>query len=511
MDILGLLNSLEPATRLLRDGISVVSMMDFDQPLIYVNPAFERVTGWSKEEVLGRNCRFLQGAETSAEDRARIRETIAAGRTAVVVIRNYRRDGTPFWNELKLFPLEGPEGEISHYVGIQTDVTAEVETEKLTRISTELRAELLTSVLALDSAKATLSSLRPLEDILGTLRFGIVQVDAEGRVGFMNRTASAILEIDPGRATGVPLRDIVGDDSQILALARSRISADGPEMRQQAMLTLVSGNRREVGISIQRDPTHPGACVLVIRSLEEIESSQDRIRHLERLSTMGRMTASFAHQIRNPLAAIRASCEILEMHLEDDAESQRHLKRVAMLVERVQRLIHNSLRLTQPRPACAVQCSAMSLVEEALALLEPTWSLKGERPGVTAAGGPIEIRSDPDQVVEALVAILENAADVVDSGGAIHVQLTRANPGEGSMDREMALIEIRDRGPGIPRRDMAHLFEPFFTTKSTGTGLGLSIAARNIEAVGGRLRLAAADVGSCFQIFLPLADAEPPA
>ncbi len=94
-----------------------------DFPLVYVNPAFEELTGYSRDEVLGRNCRFLQGPGTREEDRSQIRAAIHAGKPVKAILRNYRKDGTDFLNELQISPVQNKEGRVTHLVGIQNDVT----------------------------------------------------------------------------------------------------------------------------------------------------------------------------------------------------------------------------------------------------------------------------------------------------------------------------------------------------------------------------------------------------
>lgn len=101
-----------------------------DAPLVYVNPAFERTTGYGPAEALGRNCRFLQGEGTDPAATARIRAAMAEQRHEVVTLLNYRRDGSPFWNELSLSPVHDSAGALTHFVGIQADVTARVLAEQ---------------------------------------------------------------------------------------------------------------------------------------------------------------------------------------------------------------------------------------------------------------------------------------------------------------------------------------------------------------------------------------------
>ncbi len=105
-----------------------------DNPIIDVNPAFERITGYAREEVLGRNCRFLQAPDTDPAAVARIREAIAAGRDVTETLLNERKDGTPFWNELCITPVRDASGAVTHFVGVQTDVTGRVRAEEQARL-----------------------------------------------------------------------------------------------------------------------------------------------------------------------------------------------------------------------------------------------------------------------------------------------------------------------------------------------------------------------------------------
>jgi PAS domain S-box-containing protein len=102
-----------------------------DAPLVYVNPAFEKTTGYAAEETLGRNCRFLQGEDRDQPALGELRAAVREGRHCTVVLRNYRKDGTLFWNELSIYPVLDEEGGVANFVGVQNDVTERIRAEEV--------------------------------------------------------------------------------------------------------------------------------------------------------------------------------------------------------------------------------------------------------------------------------------------------------------------------------------------------------------------------------------------
>jgi PAS domain S-box-containing protein len=111
------------------NGIVITDVLHPDCPIVFVNPAFEELTGYTARESIGRNCRFLQGPDTDPEVTRTLRTAIKNGRECAVTILNYRKDGTPFWNDLRIAPIFGERDEVTHFVGIQSDVTERIVAE----------------------------------------------------------------------------------------------------------------------------------------------------------------------------------------------------------------------------------------------------------------------------------------------------------------------------------------------------------------------------------------------
>ena len=135
----------DAAVRAMQHSLTVTDPTLPDNPLVYVNPAFERMTGYAAADVVGRNCRFLQGPDTDPVAVARVRAGLAAAEPVTEVLLNYRKDGTPFWNELAISPVYDAAGGLTHYVGVQTDVTvqiaAQAERDAAYRREREARAD----------------------------------------------------------------------------------------------------------------------------------------------------------------------------------------------------------------------------------------------------------------------------------------------------------------------------------------------------------------------------------
>jgi PAS domain S-box-containing protein len=119
------------------NGILITDASLPDNPVIYVNPAFERLTGYSAEESAGRNCRFLQGPDTDPESVKQIREAMAAEQEINVVLLNYKKDRTPFWNDLTITPVRDGDGKVTHFIGVQNDVTDRKRAEEELRAAKE--------------------------------------------------------------------------------------------------------------------------------------------------------------------------------------------------------------------------------------------------------------------------------------------------------------------------------------------------------------------------------------
>ncbi len=129
------------------NGIVIADAREPDMPIIYINPAFERMTGYEAQEVIGRNCRFLQGEDKDQPALDELREALREGKCCTVILSNYRKDGTLFWNNLSISPIYDGSGNLTHFVGIQTDITERKVAQEALRYQQEQTENLLLNIL----------------------------------------------------------------------------------------------------------------------------------------------------------------------------------------------------------------------------------------------------------------------------------------------------------------------------------------------------------------------------
>ena len=127
----------ERALSVVAEGITISDNLLPDNPIIYANSGFEKLTGYQIEDVLGKNCRFLQGPDTDPQAVTEIREAVQGHRECTVEILNYRKDGTPFWNSLSITPIRNSDGNVTNYIGIQSDITKRKNAEEALRVAAQ--------------------------------------------------------------------------------------------------------------------------------------------------------------------------------------------------------------------------------------------------------------------------------------------------------------------------------------------------------------------------------------
>jgi two-component system NtrC family sensor kinase len=242
-----------------------------------------------------------------------------------------------------------------------------------------------------------------------------------------------------------------------------------------------------------------------------LETAQQRLIQTEKLSSLGRLSASIAHEINNPLSGILTTAKLVKRTLQEGELSERARARIARQLELVQReterctaIVRNLLGFARERPLTVTDTDVNAALEEALFLITNQVALQNVR--LVKKLNPLpSVHADFGQLRQAFANILINACDAMPSGGTLTVET-------GMLDAQSIEIRLEDTGVGIPRDQMTKVLDPFFTTKEKGTGLGLSVVYGIVERHGGKLQIESeVGVGTTVLIRLPVASADAPA
>ena len=446
------------------NGILITDPNLSDNPSVYVNESFLRTTGYRADEIVGRNCRFLQREDREQPELDTLRDALEEGRECRVILRNYKKDGTLFWNDLSISPVYDDNGKVANYIGVQNDITDRKRAEE-----------------ALRESEAALNT------ILNNLEEGVLLTDSKARVSFANPAAHAMLSIGNGRILE-ELPDLWADFDLPEAVSHCARNGESIEAR-------VSCAESHLRVRLEPLSKDERADVLVV--IQDL-SEGDRLE-----ANQQRFLANAAHQLRTPLMAIMGAAELLATGEDTNpATRERLLNHIFSESRRMQRLSNALLHLSRVgwdlrEPKLEV-VDLKTAGQQAAEALEPLIENAGLRISIAGEGASY-VRADPEWLQEVLLVLLSNAIKHSTRGGDIRL---RARAGT---------VILEDEGTGISPADLPYIFERFYRGKgpSEGFGLGLSICRELIERMGGSISIRSPEgVGTIVQIKLLEVDAE---
>jgi signal transduction histidine kinase len=233
--------------------------------------------------------------------------------------------------------------------------------------------------------------------------------------------------------------------------------------------------------------------------------SRALIERQEKLASLGALAAGVAHEIRNPLTAIKARLFTQRKQLPEDSEALEDNRFISEEILRLDKIIKDFLLFARPSEPRLEAIKATTPFRELADLFGPKLQKDGVQLKCEFLAAP-HINVDPQQIKQALINLINNAAESIEETGTITLRTRTKLAWLSPRQTQVAVLEVEDSGKGIPPEVRKRLFDPFFTTKETGTGLGLSITARIIEKHGGALEYQTqAGCGTVFSIILPIA------
>ncbi|MEQ9815238.1 MAG: PAS domain S-box protein [Azospirillaceae bacterium] len=494
---------LESSIAHLEDIVLITEAQPIDDPgprIIFVNAAFERMTGYRSAEVIGKSPRFLQGPLTDRGELHRIRAALVAEKPVRAEVVNYTKDGTPFWLELDIVPVADETGRTAHFVAIERDVSERKRIELALRESDE-RFRLVSQVT---------------NDVVWDWDLGRNVIWwSEGMRTVLGHDPAAL---SPSEETWLSL--VHPDDrDRVRTSTHGALSGDDVQWADEYRMLKADGSWALVADRgfIRRDAA--GKAVRMIGSMTDITEQremQERLRQAQRLEAVGQLTGGIAHDFNNLLTVIMGNAEILVDSLEEGTPLHA-LARVSLTAaERGADLTGRLLAFARQQALKPQTADANRLIEEMAPLLRRTLGENIEIATRLATGiGAAYV--DVPQFENAMLNLCINARDAMPAGGRLVIET-----GSARLDEEYAAqhadvkpgnyvsIAVSDTGTGMSPAVLERAFEPFFTTKAVGkgSGLGLSMVFGFMKQSNGHVRIySERGHGTTVRLYLPHARA----
>jgi two-component system cell cycle sensor histidine kinase/response regulator CckA len=475
-------------------GPAAVIMTDSDGHIEYVNQKFTTDTGYTSDEAVGKKTSILSSGRTSPEQYAKLWATIKSGNPYRGEIENRRKNGEFYWSYVQISPVKDTTGAIAHFLGVQTDISAQKESGRALQESMERFQKL---------SDASFDAIAISQD--GILR--------EANHGFIAMFGYDTLEDVVGR----PLTDFAAEESRAEVARRAKHDIEGG----YEMVGL-----RKDGTRIWADVTarthliegRPGR-ITALRDTTEHRKLENQFRQAQKMEAVGRLAGGVAHDFNNLLTVILSYTDMLiesvspkDPRSEDLAEVRKASIAAASLTRQL--LAFSRQQVIAPRLV-----NLNEVVAESEKMLR---RLIGEDVELhtTFPQLPLRVMIDPGQLEQVIMNLVVNSRDAMPNGGKLTLETQDvvlddayarnhwpAHPGR------FAMLAVSDTGIGMDEATRSRIFEPFFTTKELGrgTGLGLATVYGIVKQSNGFIWVySEPGEGSSFKIYLPLVNQSEP-
>ncbi len=347
----------------------------------------------------------------------------------------------------------------------------------------------------------TLANLRALhERIVESIRSGVVTTDLRGLIYTFNAAAEEITGYRAGDIRGKEASILFGELSQHIEDSMRAALSGNTSPRFEADCLTPEGHIRRLGFSIFPLSTEAGeqtGLVITFQDLTEVRALEDTSRRQDRLAAVGRVAASIAHEIRNPLAAMRGSIQVLRSEMENDSSQAELMEIILRESDRLNRIITDYLAYARQRSHALESVDVRDLLHETFTLLRHSPEIREEhRLEEDLPAEPMLAQADAAQLRQVFWNLARNALQAMENGGTLRAELRRSSTWR-------LRITFTDTGVGMTPEQVEHLFEPFSSTTG-GTGLGLSIVYQIIRDHGGTINVRSREgKGTTIAIELP--------
>lgn len=356
-------------------------------------------------------------------------------------------------------------------------------------------------------AERSLLNLRVLhERIIASIRSGLITTDLAGNIYTFNAAAREITGFSEEEMIGKSVFKFFGDVEQKVVPSLERTETGEQPMRFQTDIVTPEGFQVHIGYTISplySESNETSGLIITFQDLTEIRSMEEIIRRKDRLAAVGRVAAGLAHEIRNPLGAMRGAIQVLQMQMPPDSAESSLMEIILRESDRLNKIITNFLTYARPRAGNYSEVDIRESISDTFTLLRHSPDVKeSHRLIYNLPDTPVRISADVTQLKQIFWNLARNSLQAMPDGGTLTVDLTKP------FNNRIRIV-FSDTGCGMPPEQVEQLFEPFSNSTTGGTGLGLSIVYQIIRDHNGTINVRSLENdGTTITIELPVKDAE---
>jgi len=339
----------------------------------------------------------------------------------------------------------------------------------------------------LEKAAKSLATLRALhERIIESIRSGLITTDLDGRIYTINAAACEITGVKAESVVGSLIYSIFGDIGGEIGLSIAAAGRGEQVPRFETDLNTPEGFAVRIGYSISQlfsETNEASGLIITFQDLTEIRSMEESARRKDRLAAVGRVGAGLAHEIRNPLGAMRGAIQVLEANTPPESVQADLMGIILRESDRLNSIITNFLSYAKPKVGSFVEVDIGDAVRETLKLIRHSPDIRPDHDLIEMLPPkPIYVLADPTQLKQVIWNLSRNALNAMPTGGKLKISLE-------AIPNNRARVVFEDSGHGMSADQVERLFEPFARSTSGGTGLGLSIVYQIIRDHNGTINV----------------------
>lgn len=480
------------------NGIIITDALKHDNPIIYFNAAFQNLTGYSSQEILNHNCRFLQGKDTDQKPIKKLREAIKNGESCQVTLRNYKKDGSIFWNDLYIMPIIDRKGIVTHFIGIQNDVSQRKKVEEERNHLATIIHGSLNEIFVFDAS---------------TLKFLSVNYGAQKNLGYSleelyDMTPLDIKindnEIDFRKTINVLFKENI-DKLEFETIHQRK---DGSTYPVEVHLQLSNLGEKVIFVAIILDITdrkdyREKLEKKVEERTEQLKVALSKEKELNELKT--KFLSLVSHEFKTPLSGILTSSVLLSKYKlsEEQEKRDKHIKTIADKVQFLNSILNDFLsleRLETGKLNYNFSHFKLSKVIDEVIYNANMLLKEGQSIKYPDHIDDLSLYQDEKSIVLILSNLVNNAIIYSPEHKTIAIAV--------SQNETTTTIKIKDQGIGIPIKDQKNIFDRYYRAENVsntqGTGIGLNIVKNHLENLGGTIDFISEEhQGTTFTITLP--------